>query len=120
MGRLDVFQIYALTVQVGAISVGTAATLDAGVFFRLGGPNSIVSGVGRIASSKATSAMAVVMATAANAWIICGSPHGRTQGRTTMFIKSRGTRDYPDEYLDGQLGLIRLDQQTANLPWAKA
>jgi RNA-directed DNA polymerase len=33
---------------------------------------------------------------------------------------NRGTRDYPDEYLDEQLGLIRLDQQTANLPWAQA
>ncbi len=31
-----------------------------------------------------------------------------------------GTGQYPDEYLHQTLGLIRLEQQTANLPWAKA
>lgn len=31
-----------------------------------------------------------------------------------------GTGPYPDEYLYQSLGLIRLEQQTANLPWAKA
>ena len=31
-----------------------------------------------------------------------------------------GTGQYPDEYLYQTLGLIRLEQQTANLPWAKA
>jgi group II intron reverse transcriptase/maturase len=31
-----------------------------------------------------------------------------------------GTGQYPDEYLYQSLGLIRLEQQTANLPWAKA
>jgi len=31
----------------------------------------------------------------------------------------RGTGAYPDEYLYAQLGLIRLEKLTANLPWAK-
>lgn len=31
-----------------------------------------------------------------------------------------GTRVYPDEYLYGELGLLRLEKLTANLPWAKA
>ena len=30
----------------------------------------------------------------------------------------RGTGAYPDEYLYEQLGLIRLEKLTANLPWA--
>lgn len=32
----------------------------------------------------------------------------------------RGTARYPDEYLYGVLGLVRLAQRTHNLPWAKA
>jgi len=35
-------------------------------------------------------------------------------------IKGRGTAHYPDEYLYGTLGLVRLEQTTRNLPWAKA
>jgi group II intron reverse transcriptase/maturase len=31
-----------------------------------------------------------------------------------------GTRVFPDEYLYGELGLLRLEKLTANLPWAKA
>jgi len=31
----------------------------------------------------------------------------------------RRTGAYPDEFLYGQLGLLRLEKQTANLPWAK-
>jgi group II intron reverse transcriptase/maturase len=31
-----------------------------------------------------------------------------------------GTRAFPDEYLYGKLGLLRLEKLTANLPWAKA
>jgi len=31
-----------------------------------------------------------------------------------------GTRAYPDEYLYETLGLVRLEQTTRNLPWAKA
>jgi RNA-directed DNA polymerase len=31
-----------------------------------------------------------------------------------------GTGTYPDEYLYGQLGLVRLERTTSNLPWAKA
>jgi len=32
----------------------------------------------------------------------------------------RGTRSFPDQYLYGKLGLVRLEKLTANLPWAKA
>jgi len=35
-------------------------------------------------------------------------------------VKGRGTARYPDEYLYGTLGLIRLEKTTRNLPWAKA
>jgi RNA-directed DNA polymerase len=35
-------------------------------------------------------------------------------------VKGRGTARYPDEYLYGTLGLVRLEQTTRNLPWAKA
>lgn len=35
-------------------------------------------------------------------------------------VKGRGIARYPDEYLYGTLGLIRLDVRTRNLPWAKA
>jgi hypothetical protein len=35
-------------------------------------------------------------------------------------VKGRGTARYPDEYLYGTLGLVRLEQTTRNFPWAKA
>ena len=35
-------------------------------------------------------------------------------------VKGRGTARYPDEYLYGTLGLVRLEQTTRNLPWAMA
>ena len=31
-----------------------------------------------------------------------------------------GVMQYPDEYLYGQLGLVRLERRTRNFPWAKA
>lgn len=34
--------------------------------------------------------------------------------------KGAGTGKYPDEYLYGTLGLLRLESTTRNLPWAKA
>jgi hypothetical protein len=33
---------------------------------------------------------------------------------------SKGTRQFPDEYLYQQLGLVRLTERTRDLPWAKA
>jgi len=35
-------------------------------------------------------------------------------------VRGAGTGPYPDEYLYGKLGLVRLTKTTANLPWAKA
>lgn len=35
-------------------------------------------------------------------------------------VGHKGTARYPDEYLYGQLDLVRLSQRTRNLPWAKA
>lgn len=35
-------------------------------------------------------------------------------------VGAKGTARYPDEYLDEQLGLVRLSLRTRNLPWAKA
>ena len=33
---------------------------------------------------------------------------------------SKGTRQFPDEYLYQELGLVRLTERTRDLPWAKA
>ncbi|MCP5120683.1 MAG: group II intron reverse transcriptase/maturase [bacterium] len=35
-------------------------------------------------------------------------------------VRGRGATRYPDEYLYQKLGLVRLEQRTHNLPWAKA
>jgi group II intron reverse transcriptase/maturase len=35
-------------------------------------------------------------------------------------VPGRGITRYPDSYLYDQLGLVRLSEQTRNLPWAKA
>lgn len=35
-------------------------------------------------------------------------------------VSNQGTSRYPNEYLDDELGLIRLTARTRNLPWAKA
>jgi group II intron reverse transcriptase/maturase len=35
-------------------------------------------------------------------------------------VKSRGTTRFPDQYLNDQLGLIRLSARTKSFPWAKA
>jgi len=35
-------------------------------------------------------------------------------------VSNQGTSRYPNEYLDDELGLIRLTVRTRNLPWAKA
>ncbi len=35
-------------------------------------------------------------------------------------VKGRGTSRYPDVYLYKELGLVRLEMRTRNLPWAKA
>ena len=34
-------------------------------------------------------------------------------------VKGRGTSRYPDEFLYGTLGLVRLEVRTCNFPWAK-
>jgi hypothetical protein len=34
-------------------------------------------------------------------------------------VKGKGTMRYPDEYLYGNLGLLRLEARTCDLPWAK-
>jgi group II intron reverse transcriptase/maturase len=39
--------------------------------------------------------------------------------RTKHKVLGRATGDFPDTYLHGVLGLIRLDQRTRNFPWAK-
>jgi len=38
--------------------------------------------------------------------------------RTKHKVQGAGTKKYPDEYLYGELGLIRLELTTRNLPWA--
>ena len=35
-------------------------------------------------------------------------------------LQGSGTKRYPDEYVYGELGLVRLPQLTRNLPWAQA
>ena len=35
-------------------------------------------------------------------------------------VPSRGYHRYPDRYLTGTLGLVRLPVLTRNFPWAKA
>jgi len=35
-------------------------------------------------------------------------------------VRSKGTTRYPDQYLYGKLGLIKLSRRTRDLPWAKA
>ncbi len=35
-------------------------------------------------------------------------------------VRGAATRRFPDEYLYGKLGLLRLESTTCNLPWAKA
>ena len=34
-------------------------------------------------------------------------------------VKGQGTSRFPDEYLDLTLGLVKLQLQTRNFPWAK-
>ena len=35
-------------------------------------------------------------------------------------LGSKGTRQFPDQYLYEKLGLVRLTERTRDLPWAKA
>jgi hypothetical protein len=35
-------------------------------------------------------------------------------------VKGQGTSRFPDEYLDQTLGLVKLQLQTRNFPWANA
>jgi RNA-directed DNA polymerase len=35
-------------------------------------------------------------------------------------VRTRGTAQFPDQYLDNELGLIRLSARTKSFPWAKA
>jgi group II intron reverse transcriptase/maturase len=50
--------------------------------------------------------------------------HVRQRLRRWLCVKhklaGRGTRAFPDEFLDSQLGLVRLEPLTRNFPWAKA
>ena len=50
--------------------------------------------------------------------------HGRNRLRQWLCakhkVKSRGTSRFPDQYLDDELGLIRLSARTKSLPWANA
>jgi RNA-directed DNA polymerase len=39
--------------------------------------------------------------------------------RSKHKVQGAGTRKYPDEYLYQELGLVRLETNTRNLPWAK-
>ncbi len=39
--------------------------------------------------------------------------------RTKHKVLGRATGDFPDTYLHGVLGLVRLDQRTRSFPWAK-
>ena len=46
--------------------------------------------------------------------------HTRYRLRQWLRHKHQRKRTYPDEYLYEQLGLVRLEGTTSNLPWAKA
>jgi group II intron reverse transcriptase/maturase len=52
---------------------------------------------------------------------------GHTRWRLRQWLRrkhkkraSKGTRQFPDQYLYEQLGLVRLSERTRDLPWAKA
>ena len=40
--------------------------------------------------------------------------------RAKYRVRGRGTKQFPDEYLYGELGLERLEPRTSNFSWAKA